>query len=138
MRSSSSPIDSRDPTPDEMISVLSKACRKERWSHFRHDFHKHSGDWSRIVGTLTDEEYRDLPLLLVAEEDIELYTYIYHGRRVWGFFSSQVLFQKRGQHIENVGVIYDPQADETVHCMRVVQPRRYFRSHRDVVFIPKT
>lgn len=128
----------RSPTPEEMVNRLIQATRGNRWNHFEKDFAKHSYDWLHTKETprgLNNKEYRELPIILATHRHVELCTYIYKGKRVWGYYRGNLRIDRF--NLSRVGVIYDPIEDEIIHCMRFEKGKRYCdqRQHQDFVKI---
>lgn len=129
-------IDLRHPSPDEMIQKLIDATEVKRWNHFRKDFKGHRDDWVKIRDTrkpLTKQQYMRLPKALAEYPYVQLCAYSYYGRTVWGFYTRRLPFE--GIFLSQVGVVYAPEEDEIIHCMRVNNRTNYFERQREFVEI---
>ena len=114
------------PTPEEMTAALLEAARAERWNHWQHEVEQHADDWrdaKRMRRLLTAEEFASLPEAVARYPFVELCVYGYYGRAVWGFYARKLPF--REWVLTNVLVVYDPYAEEIVHCMYPLHKRRY-------------
>ena len=116
------------PTPEEMVAALLEAAEAERWNHWKHEVEQHADDW-RDAGDmrrpLTAEQFAWLPMAVARYPFVDLcvYGYGYRGRAVWGFFCKRLIFDS--ERLSWVLVVYDPVADEIIHCMRPDRGHRY-------------
>jgi len=114
------------PTPEEMTAALLEAAEAGRWNHWRHEVRQHASDWydaEDMPRPLTAEEFAQLPAAVVRYPFVELCIYGYRGRTVWGFYARKLPF--REWVLTNVLVVYDPCAEEVVHCMYPLHKKRY-------------
>ncbi len=119
-------MDTLRPTPEEMVAALLEAAEAEHWNHWKHEVEQHADDW-RDVGDmrqrLTDEQFSRLPAAVACYPFVELCVYGYRGQAIWGFFCKKLLFE--GERLSWVLIVYDPLADEIIHCMRPDRGKRY-------------
>lgn len=125
----------RCPAPVAMLNELRRAGIARRWNHFYKDLEKHKVDWQSAVGVFSQEEYSRLPILVAEADEVELCTYIYMGRRVWGFYVRQLHLLQKGAYLSEVLIIFDPIAEEIIHCMRPDAVRPYCMRRKDFVSI---
>lgn len=116
------------PTPEEMTTALLAAAEAGRWNHWKHEIGQHAGDWRDakcMRRLLTADEFAGLPEAVARYPFVELcvYGYGYRGRAVWGFYVRKLPF--RDWVLTNVLVVYDPYAEEIVHCMYPLHKKRY-------------
>ena len=111
-----------------MTTALLEAAKAERWNHWQHEVEAHVRDWVKagdVRRPLRAEEFADLPEAVARYPFVELcvYGYGYRGQVVWGFFCRKLLFEDN--RLSWVLVIYDPLAEEIIHCMRPDRGKRY-------------
>lgn len=116
------------PAPEEMTAALLEAAEAERWDHWKHELKAHTRDWVKagdMRRPLRAEEFARLPAAVARYPFVELcvYGYGYRGQVMWGFFCKRLLFE--GERLSWVLVVYDPMADEIIHCMRPDRGKRY-------------
>ena len=125
----------RYPATDVMFNELRQAGIAQRWNHFYKDWEKHKIDWQSAVGVLSQEDYSHLPILVAETDEVELCTYVYMGRQVWGFYVRQLLLPQKGAYLSEVLIIFDPIAEEIIHCMRPDAVRPYCMRRKNFVSI---
>ena len=126
----------RDPKPEEMIEMLIQATEADYWNHYEKDFRKHCYDWlseGEMDSRMSHEEYRNLPIVLAQHPHVELCTYIYKGKRVWGYYREKLRYGNL--NLNKVGVVYDTEVNEIIHCMRFRRGKRYCEQFIDLVKI---
>jgi hypothetical protein len=85
----------RNPKPEEMVRILIQAAEADYWNHYDKDFSKHSYDWlseGEMNRRMSHDEYRNLPISLAQHSHVELCTYIYKGKRVWGYYREKLQY----------------------------------------------
>ena len=127
----------RQPTPEEMAVALREAAHEGHWNHWRHEVARHAGDWvafGEIQQPLTPEAFARLPEAVAAYPNVDLCTYLYRGRRVWGYQARYIPFA--GYRLSVVIIVYDPLAGEIVHCMgRGPNYLQNYRRHKGSDFV---
>ena len=116
----------RHPTPAQMTAALLAAARAERWNHWAHEVDENVGDWVAVREMrkpMTARQFSRVPKAVARYQFVELCVYSYRGRIVWGYYCKRLLFE--GHVLSSVLVVYDPAADEIVHCMRPERGKRY-------------
>jgi hypothetical protein len=119
-------VDILHPTPEQMAAALLEAAEAERWNHWKHEARQHADDWCDardMRRALTEEVFAQLPGTVARYPFVELCIYGYRGRTVWGFYAHRLPFQE--WVLTNVLVVYDPSAEEIVHCMYPLHKKRY-------------
>ena len=121
-------MDILHPTPEEMTTALLEAAKADQWNHWQHEVEQHADDWLDARGMrrpLIAEEFAQLPAIMASYPFVELcvYGYKYHSRPVWGFYARKLPFQ--GWILPNVLVVYDPVAEEIIHCMYSLHKKHY-------------
>ena len=115
-----------DPTPEQMTAALLKAAQARRWNHWQHEVETHAGDWveaGAMRKPLTSEQFARLPAAVAEYPFVELCVYRYKGKVVWGYYCKRLPFA--GEMLVNVLVVFDPEAEEIVHCMYPDRGKRY-------------
>jgi hypothetical protein len=103
-----------------------EAAQAERWNHWQHELEAHDRDWVKVGDTrhpLRREEFAALPTAVAEYPFVELCTFGYYRKVVWGFFCKRLLLE--GKTLSWVLVVYDPVAGEILHCMRPDRGKRY-------------
>lgn len=114
-----------NPNPEEMVRMLIQAAKADYWNHYDKDFSKHCYDWlseGEMDRRMSHEEYRNLPIVLAQHPHVELCTYIYKSKRVWGYYREKLRYGNL--NLNKVGVVYDMAANEIIHCMRFRRGKR--------------
>ena len=114
------------PTPEEMVAALLAAAEAERWNHWKHELEAHARDWVKAGNMrhpLRANEFAEIPETMARYPFVELCVYRYYGRPVWGFYARKLPF--RDWVLTNVLVVYDPYAEEIVHCMYPLHKKHY-------------
>jgi hypothetical protein len=89
-------VDILHPTPDEMTAALLEAAQAERWNHWQHELEAHDRDWVKVGDTrhpLRREEFAALPTAVAEYPFVELCTFGYYRKVVWGFFCKRLLLE---------------------------------------------
>lgn len=124
------------PSIPRMISALLEAAKAKCWNHLKKDFQEHRIDWVKAGDSrkaLTMREYLELPKALADYSYTQLCTYLDYGKIVWGFYAQKLPFGSGS--LTQVGVVFDPESDEIIHCMRIMHRKKYFEKKRQFIKI---
>ena len=114
------------PTPEQMTTALLEAARAGRWNHWRHEVKTHADDWveaGAIRKPLAAEQFAQLPAAVAEYQFVELCVYWYRRKVVWGYYCKRLPFAEG--ILVNVLVVFNPQAEEIVHCMYPDRGKKY-------------
>jgi hypothetical protein len=115
-----------NPTPEQMTTALVEAAQARRWNHWQHEIETHAGDWAKtrtMRKPLAAEQFAKLPVAVAEYQFVELCVYRYKGKVVWGYYCKRLPFAR--EMLVNVLVVFDPEAEEIVHCMYPDRGKKY-------------